>query len=182
MIDAAVSVFPESIADSRWLNYGGAGPVAAAIAYQAKLIEYPDMQSIIWQVIASCRSGSEDTRDRISTTISTARILALTDKVAARELLRLVDKNQDQIPRGKHGVSLYDQYLQAWTLVDFGRGTALIREDLERLEQAGADANFRSGQGEVFRLLVAPPEERFHILFQGTALWELVEDGSEQPW
>ena len=79
-------------------------------------------------------------------------------------------------------MSLYDRYLQAWTLVDFGRGTALIREGLERIEKAGAAEHFRTGQRDVFQLLVAPPEERFHLLFEETGLWRLEEDGTQEAW
>jgi len=97
-------------------------------------------------------------------------------------LLKSVASQQDQIPRGTGGISLYDQYLQAWPLVDFGRGTALIREDLESIEKAGAAKYFSYGQGDVFSLLVAPPEERFHLLFRETGLWKLAEDGTLGPW
>ena len=67
-------------------------------------------------------------------------------------------------------------------MVDFGRGTALIREDLERIKQTGTAKTFRYGQRDVFQLLVAPPEERFHILLSETGLWRLAEDGTEGPW
>ena len=116
------------------------------------------------------------------TTISTARMLALTDKFAARKLLGLVADDQDQIPRERHSLSLYDQYLQAWTLVDFGRGTSLIEKDLERVEKLGAADHFRYGHSGVFSLLVAPPEERFHLMFQQTGLWQLDEDNTELNW
>jgi hypothetical protein len=182
MIEDAIGIYRERDTHRGWSNYGGAGPFAAAVAYQANLVEYPDMQSVIWHVLAACRAGSEKAQERLSTTISTARILALTDKIAARELLRSVASQQDQIPRKTHSVSLFDRYLQAWMLVDFGRGTALIREDLERIEKEGADKNFRYGQRDVFQLLVAPAEERFHLLFAETGLWRLEEDGTEQRW
>jgi len=181
MIDDAISVFRDPSAHQTWLNYGGAGPFAAALAYQAKLVEYPDMKSVVWNAIAACRDKSQEVQARTAATISTARMLALTDKIAARDLLRLVEKHHDQIPRDTYAVSLYDKFLQAWTLVDFGRATALIRADLERIEKDGAEKNFRDGQGAVFSLLVAPPEERFHLLFEGTGLWQLAEDGTERP-
>ena len=182
MIEEAIGVYRKRDAHRGWWGNGGDGPFAAAVAYQANLVEYPDMESVIWHVLAACRSGREKAQERLSATISTARILALTDKVAARELLRSVASQQDQIPRETGGRSLYDQYLQAWTLVDFGRATALIREDLERIEKAGADKHFRYGQRHVFQLLVAPPEERFHLLFAETGLWKLTEDGTQGPW
>ena len=180
MIEDAIGIYKLPNQQRSWSNYGGAGPFAAAIAHQAKLVEYPDMKSVIWHVLNACRGGSEKRQDRLDSTISTARILALTDKISARELLRSIASQKDQIPRETYSVSLYDRYLQAWTLVDFGRGTALIREDLERIEKAGAAEHFRTGLRDVFQLLVAPPEERFHLLFEETGLWRLEEDGTQE--
>ena len=182
MIEDAIGNYTLGLQFSPWSNYGGHGPFAAAIAYQAKLVEYPDMESVIWHVLAACRSGSDKGQERMMTTISTARMLALTDKFAARKLLGLVADDQDQIPRERHSLSLYDQYLQAWTLVDFDRGTSLIKKDLERVEKLGAANHFRYGHGGVFNLLVAPPEERFHLMFQQTGLWQLDEDDTELNW
>ena len=182
MIEDAIGIYALERQQFSWSNYGGPGPFAAAIAYQANLVEYPDMESVIWHVLAACRSGSDTGQNRMMTTISTARMLALTDKFAARKLLGLVADVQDQIPRKRHSLSLYDQYLQAWTLVDFDRGTSLIKKDLERVEKLGAANHFRYGHGGVFSLLVAPPEERFHLMFQQTGLWQLDEDDTELNW
>ncbi len=181
MIEDAIDVFKRPHRHSSWSYYGGHGVFAAAVAYQAKLVEYPDMESIVWHVVSACRSGSDKGQQRIANTVSTARMLALTDKFSARRLLGLVSAQQDQIPRETHDLSIYDQYLQAWTLVDFGRGTSLIRADLENIEKLGPE-HFRYGHGGVFKLLVAPTEERFHVLFQQTGLWQLEEDGTERPW
>jgi len=66
------------------------------------------------------------------------------------------------------------------TLVDFGRGAALIREGLEPIEKAGAARQYRRPHRNVFQLLVAPPEEQFHLLFEETGLWRLEEDGTQE--
>ena len=182
MIEDAIGIFREPNNHSGWSYSGGDGPFAAAVAYQAMLVEYPDMNSIVWHVLAACRGISRNGQEQLRVTICTARMLALTDKFAARKLLGLVASQQNQIPRETHDLSLYDQYLQAWTLVEYGRGISLIKQDLERVKEAGVDKHFRYEYGGVFKLLVAPPEEQFHTLFQQTGLWQLEEDGSQRPW
>ena len=63
-------------------------------------------------------------------------------------------------------------------LVDFGKGTGLIREELEEMKEAGKENPLRSDYGKVFRLLVAAPEDRFKLLLDETGLWRLEVDGT----
>ena len=97
MIDDALVIYRGNpdVASS-WSNYGGAGPFVAAIAYQAKSIGYPDMESVVWQVVAACRANGEIDQQRIAATIDTARLLALVDKLAARDLLNSIAITSDQ--------------------------------------------------------------------------------------
>lgn len=91
----------------------------------------------------------------------------------------MLNRPADQIPRDRGGVSLYDCWLQAWLLVDFGKGAALIREELEEMKEAGKKDPLRYGLGDVFRLLVAAPEDRFKLLMNETGLWRLKVDGTD---
>ena len=159
---------------------GGAGPFAAAIAYQAKLVDHPDLNSLVWQVKATSRGSCEKGQRRLYATIATARLLALTDRFAAREMLGLVADRRSEIPRENYNLSSYDQYLQAWLLVDFGRGVSLLEDDLKLAEKDVS--KMRYGHVGVFELLSAQPEERFKILFQETGLWQMPEDNTLEPW
>ena len=162
-----------------WTNYGGGGPFAAALAWQARQLEYPDMESVIWHVRLACRTKGDTTsaQQRLSSAIATARILALTDQFAARELLTMIDDKVTSIPRGEGGVSLYDQWLQAWLLVDFNEGARLLQEDLDRLAREGKENPLRYGHGSVFRLLTATDDELFSLIIRDeTGLWDLEKE------
>ena len=113
-------------------------------------------------------------------TIDTARLLALVDKLAARDLLNSIATTTDQALQTRGGQSLNERWLQAWLLVHFGKGTSLIREELEEMKEAGKKDPLRHGHGDVFRLLVAAPEDRFKLLMNETGLWRLeVDDTAE---
>lgn len=177
LIDEALAVHRgNNNAYESWSNFGAAGPFAAALAVQAQATDYPDMESVIWHVRAACRSRGAVTevQRRLRSTIGTARILAIVDKIAARELLNAVADKVDQLPRGRGGVSLYDQWLQAWLIVDFNRGVSLLTEELAELAESGKENAMRYGHGPVFKLLVAEPQERFSVVIEhGTGLWEI---------
>ena len=177
MIDDALVIYRgRSDAGRGWAH--AAGPHVAALAYQANSIGYPDMQSVVWHAVAACRANDMTGQDRLSSTIDTARLLALVDKFAARDLLRSIAVATDQIPRGRGSNSPYDRWLETWLLVHFGKGTALIREELEDMKAAGNQASLRYSYGDVFCLLVAAPEDRFKLLLKGTRLWEFEFDGT----
>ena len=180
MIDDALTIHRGDSSTGRgWSNFGGAGPFVAALAYQANSIGYPDMESVVWQVRAACRANGKKGQERVSATINTARILALVDKFAARDLLNSIAVSTDQIPRENYGVSLYDRWLQAWLLVDYSRGASFIREELLEMKEAGKENPLRYGHGDVFRLLVAAPQDRFKLLMNESGLWRLEVDGTD---
>ncbi|MEZ6061256.1 MAG: hypothetical protein R3C19_12900 [Planctomycetaceae bacterium] len=181
LIDEALAIHrAEENAYSGWSNYGEGGPFAAALAFQAKQAGYPDLESVVWHVRFAARAkGSVNSgQQRLQATITSAKILALVDQFAARDLLNSIAEKEAQIPRGEGGVSLFDQWLQAWLLIDFRRGTSLLRRDLEQLAATGKPNALRYGHGADFRLLVAAtPEECFDIVISdGTGLWEQDED------
>ncbi|QDU89822.1 Cna protein B-type domain protein [Pirellulimonas nuda] len=180
LIDEALAIHRGSPdAYQGYINYGQAGPFAGLLAYQASLVGYPDMESVVWHVMAAARAQGRSVRGqaRLQVTIGTARFLALVDPAAARELLLTVGEQEDQLPRGDGGVSLYDQWLQAWLLVDFAHGAELLKQDLRRLADGGKQDPLRHGHGGVFRLLTAHPEERVEIVNDSeTGLWKLDEE------
>lgn len=111
-----------------WSNFGGGGPFAALFAARANQVNYPDMDSVIWHVRAACRLGMHaQGRERLRATITTAGVLAVTDRFAARELLKLVEHQEDQI----RGSRMLDTWIRAWVQTDFQRGVAAISEQLE---------------------------------------------------
>ena len=161
-----------------WSSFGGGGPFAAVLAYQAQQVGYPDMRSVVWHVLAACQAkGRAHGQARLRATIGTARILGLVDQEATRQLLESVVDQEEQMPRGDGGLSMYDQWMQAWLLVDFQHGTKMLRADLQRLADSGKQDPLRRGHHGVFPLLSAAPHERFDIIVESaTALWDLDEE------
>ena len=176
MIDAALTVHRDhpSAFDS-WSNYGGGGVFAAALTCQAQQVDYPDMESVIWQVRAACRATSDQGQERLSATVKTARMLALVDKIAARDLLNAVAHKTDQFSSDRN---FYNQWLQAWLMVDFGRGVKLLNDELDELQNSDAKEKQTYSHRGMFRFLVAPSEERYKSLLYETGLWKLEEDGT----
>lgn len=179
LIDEALAIHrSDENAFQSWTNYGEGGPFAALLAYQAKQADYPDMESVVWHALAAGRAIGDVTsgQHRLKATIKTARILALVDQATARQLLVLIEEQQDQLPRGDGGISLFDQWVQAWLLVDFQRGVELLKADLERLKESDEEDPLRYGHGDVLRLLTAAPGERIDLVIEDTGLWRLDEE------
>ena len=156
MIDEAFAIHrrnPDSF--YTWRDFGGSGVLAAVLAYHAKQASYPDMESVIWRVRAACRSTMTYGEERVSSTIKTAQILALVDRIAARDLLNAVAHSADQLPRDAGRKSLYEQWVRAWLMIDFGRGVKILSDELEELEKGDAEAKRRFPRSGIFHLLVA---------------------------
>ena len=180
MIDEAFAIHRRNPdAFYTWRDFDGSGVLAAVLAYHAKQASYPDMESVIWRVRAACRATMTYGEERVSSTIKTAQILALVDRIAARDLLNAVANHADQLPRDAGPKSLYDQWVKAWLMVDFGRGVKLLNDELDELEKGDAEAKPRFPRSGMFPLLVAKPEDRFQLLLDGTGIWRLKEDGTE---
>ena len=70
MIDEALAIHRNRDSYGRWVNYGGAGPFAAALAWHAHQAGYPDMESVVWQAVAACRAhGRQSGQERLHATI-----------------------------------------------------------------------------------------------------------------
>lgn len=167
LIESAFGVHRHRPVDTfaSWTNYGGGGPFAARLAWQAQQTGYPDMESVVWQVLAACRSitvqGSRPGEpDRVRATIATARVLALVDQSAARELLNSV-KSESSISRGG---SLLELWIQAWLFVDFDQGVKLLKKELDRYTRTGKNPIVRYENRWLVRLLTASTDERFTLV------------------
>ena len=155
----------ETDAFMSWSNYGGGGPFAAAFALRARQAGYPDMESVVWHVRAAARAKSSDKgMERLRATIITAKILALTDRIASRELLRLIDHQVDQI----EGNRLYHDWVKAWILTDFNRGVALLADQVEADKKMGGRA---SRTYNIELLMVTEPSEQLRVITRDDVIW-----------
>jgi uncharacterized GH25 family protein len=145
-----------------YVNYGGIGPFAAHLAYQAKQVGYPDMESVVWQVLAAwhVRRDFGERQYHLKATVNTARILALVAPAAARDMLLSIEKDRDQLARNARSVSDYDLYLEAWWLANLAKGRQLIADDLAARGQTEEASALSRGVGDYFLVITARPEER----------------------
>lgn len=167
LIDEALAIHrAREDAYRSWSNFGGAGPPAARLAQQALRAGYPDMESVIWHVRAACRARGEPGMERLRATVKTAKVLALVDRIAARELLNAVSHQEDQL--GRTNV----EWWQAWALTDFNRSLSMHAEQLDEDAERGK----LSSVYQFDLLLHTDPEKQFQIINKSRlALWELEE-------
>ncbi|MFK7817089.1 MAG: hypothetical protein AB8G99_00095, partial [Planctomycetaceae bacterium] len=168
LIEEALAIHrQEDDAYRSWSNFGGAGPPAARLAHQALQAGYPDMESVVWHVRAACRARSQQGMQRLDSTIKTAKVLALVDRIAARELLNLISHQKDQLGRRE------PEWLQAWVLTDFNRAVGLFSDRLEADQKKGK----LSGNYQLELLMQTDPEEKFQMInSRYLALWDLNSD------
>lgn len=147
-----------------WSNFGGAGPPAARLAHQAMGAGYPDMESIFWHVRAACRARTEPGMQRLTATVKTAKVLALVDRIASRELLNAVGHQVGQLGRAK------SEWQAAWILTDFHRGSGMIGEQLEADAEKG-----KLSRAYPFDLLMQADSEELFRIINGfrLSLWQL---------
>ncbi len=166
LIDEALAIHrSERDAYMSWSNFGGAGPPAARLAQQAMQAGYPDMESVVWHVRAACRVWPEQGMARLETVIKTAKVLALVDRLAARELLNAVSHQAPQLG------GRTTEWEQAWIMTDFNRAVGMFSDMLEEDQKRGGNV-VRNFNLDV--LMISDPEEQFRAINSHyLSLWDL---------
>jgi hypothetical protein len=149
-----------------WSNYGGRSVFAAWSAGQAQAIGYPDMASVVARVLA-CRPTEADAHSpahRLETLVRMAKVLALIDPAAARDMLEVVAPRSDLLGTGYSGFDHQD-WLLARCLADPERTAALVDEAIAALaSRKGQLAFYNSGLMQLADVLTAPPAQRVTII------------------
>ncbi len=167
LIDRSLDIYLQHPEEFRsWSNYGGASALAARVAGQARAVGYPDLESMIYRVLAMRSPAQDDSPAHLAEAdVATAMILALADPVTARQLLETVEPRSNLIGTGFSQVHR-KHWLLAWALVDPARAAELFDQELTALKgkpQADLQA---SGLTDLVELLTTPPPGRAHLLLR----------------
>ncbi|MEX2117972.1 MAG: M56 family metallopeptidase [Pirellulales bacterium] len=156
---------------SGWSNYGGPSTFAAHVACQAHQVGYPDMQAVVYQVMAARPTvGLKSQVDLLECWVTTARLLALVDRRTARELLERVEPRRDLVGSGGVGSIDRGEWLQAWALVDLERAVQLFDEELPAALKETTDGRLRQLMSMV-ELLTIPSFDRPAYMYPSGAIW-----------
>jgi hypothetical protein len=148
LIDRAfVAVRTSKVVESPVGANGGWPARVALLAFQAERIGYPDMESVVYRVLA-CRPprerepSAEQGAKHLQAEVLMALVVALVDREVARNLLESIEKHYPTAAsgwnRGDHA-----SWLKAWLLVDPHRGQALFDEACAAVRnKPGADGDF----------------------------------------
>jgi protocatechuate 3,4-dioxygenase beta subunit len=142
-------------------SYGGRAAKAAFLAVLANQIGYPDMQSVIYRVLAARPTTKNEYSPArvVESHVIVAAFLALVDPQVARDILETIEPQSEAIGSGISGVG-QDAWVKAWLLVDPQRGEELFDRDLSEIKD-GSDASSRIYRlVEAADLLAAPSNEK----------------------
>ncbi|NLE39298.1 MAG: hypothetical protein GX621_14850, partial [Pirellulaceae bacterium] len=142
--------------------------VAAFLAVQARRIGHPDMESVVWRVLAS-RATTKDTWSPASAAernVAAALILALVDPAAAREMLEPYEAKGDEFGGGGTGIGSRELF-KASFLAD----AATLDQRIEH-ELASAAKNkqrweqLRWPMTEALEIMVLPEDQQLTKAFE----------------
>jgi len=162
LIDQALAIYLDQPEPFRsWSNFGGRAVLAAWTAGQAHALGYPDLASAVARALA-CQLSAQEAHSpahALETKVRMAKVLALVDPSAARQLLERVVPQQAVLGTGYSGFEMQD-WLVARCLAAPQRGPALVDEAIAKLDAKNERAFYQSGLMQLAQVLSAPPERR----------------------
>lgn len=151
---------------------GGRPTRAALLAVQAQQTGYPDLESVVYRVLAS-RLTTKDSHSPTWVTeshVMMAMILALADPATAKEVLQSLEPQLAGIGTGGSGIGR-DEWFKAWALADPRGVPQRVQQGLAaKADQPDRDQVLR-GVVDMVNLLTIPPEVRLKELVRWTGLW-----------
>ena len=148
--------------------------MAARMAGLAREIGYPDMRSVLYRTLA-CRPSADESWgeiERYRSTVTMAMILALTDPLAAKELLRSVEHRTDLLGGGGSSTINRREWYIAWALADPLRAEEMVTRELEANRN---NAQFKLDDSLLYvvpQTLSLPPSRRApELLRHNYAMW-----------
>jgi hypothetical protein len=155
-----------------WINSGGGTASAAHMADAARLVGYPDMDSVIMRVMTTRVNPFgprfQDPTWQIRSATMAAVPLALIDPGAARVLLQQLEARSGLDPARLAEAAGHD-CLRAWALVDLEKAETLVEAQLAALEGVKGVNLERTGFFRMIELLTLPPHRRAERVFQRDA-------------
>jgi hypothetical protein len=166
LIDKALAIYlDQADAFRSWSNYGGRSTFAAWTAGQAQALGYPDMASVVAQVLACRPTGQEahSPAHALEIQVRMAKVLALVDPAVARQMVDRVHPQQALLGTGYSGFERKD-WLLARCLANPARGPALVDETMAHLDRKDNMAFYHSGLMQLAQVLTEPPERRVRVV------------------
>jgi hypothetical protein len=121
LVDKAFSIYRAPSSQRPYVgNYGGHLGQSAHLAAQAKDFGYPDLQRLVWQVLALRPTLEEATNSSarlVETRVVMALFLAKVDRQTAEQILWDIEPQSDLIGSGSIGVGRRE-WLRAWALTN----------------------------------------------------------------
>ncbi len=162
LIDRAFAIYRKP-ADRFSGGRGGRAAQAAVLAVEADQIAYPDMQSVVYRVLAT-RSTTKDAWSPAAVNESSmmmALYLALIDPPTARQILQSLEPTSETIGSGYSGV-LRIEWFKAWGLVDPQHAAELLQRKLATAQEKRAKQDAENAVYETVELWLTPPGERLN--------------------
>ena len=148
---------------------GSRSAQAAATAVIADRIGYPDMQNIVYRVLAT-RPTTKDADSPAAaqeSCVMMAMYLALIDPQTAKQVLQAIEPASDSIGSGRSGVGRKD-WLKAWALVDPQHALELADQEAARAENDNDKRNVANAVSEMVESIwLARPSDRIRRILVG---------------
>ncbi len=165
MIDRSFAILLAP-SDRNFIAAGGGRPAQAAIlALAAEQIGYPDMESVVYRVLATRATASANDFEspvRVQEcNMMMALYLALIDPAAAKQVLQAIEPHSDCIGSGYSGISR-TEWFKAWALVDPQHTVALAEREIASAKDPKAKQAAESGLMEVVELWLTPSGDRLN--------------------
>jgi Carboxypeptidase regulatory-like domain len=162
---------------------GSRSAQAAATAIIADRIGYPDMQSLVYRVLATrptTKDGDSPAAAQESC-VMMAMYLALIDPQTAKQVLQDIEPASDLIGSGQSGVGR-KEWLKAWALVDPQHALELADQDAARAQNDTEKRIVSNAVTEMLeRIWLARPIDRIRILGGDAILFTLPLEDERRP-
>jgi hypothetical protein len=168
LIDRALKIY-RTPSESGLNNYGGRPAHAAALAIAARQIGYPDMESVVYRVLATraTTNGSENRGDSPARILEShtmlALFLAMVDAETAEQVLQAIEAQCNAVGSGSSGVG-HGEWLKAWALANPQHAAELAEQALTSAKDPEAKRRAENDITEVVELWLAAPGERLKNL------------------
>jgi hypothetical protein len=133
---------------------------AARVVGQAREVGYPDLESLVYQVLSLRPTTQDDSPARVAEAlVDTALVLALADPATAKQILQGVEARGGPVGAGT-GSFRKGHWLMAWALADPAHAAALFDGELAALRANPKARLEHSGLVELAEILTVPPPDR----------------------
>jgi hypothetical protein len=148
-------------------SYGGRPTRAAILAIEAQEIGYPDMESVIYRVLAARAVANVNDFNSPAAVqecnMMMALYLGLIDPEIAKQVLQAIEPHSDCIGSGYNGI-LRIEWFKAWALVDPQHAADLAERELASAQTPRAKQDAESGIQEVVELWLTAPGDRLRCI------------------